>query len=181
VTSPEQDQNDQLAAGAEAAEREVRAIRFGGVINETSWDRLELPRTEDGPQWALQVLAEVRTRLDRVEELLATVTRLRALLSERSTRAENEVSDAWNAAVTSGGSRRSRAASFGESAPRERYAEADVAVLEPRRAARAISASLARVDAVRDTIRTAHWGIDKFRQDVHLVVRAMVVESSLER
>jgi hypothetical protein len=143
---------------------------------------LPLPTIDQGPVEVLERLADVRTRLDRLEELLSIAVRIRGRLRASLKEANASVEDRW-AEFVSAPSRRPRAGSDGwsGSAPRERYAEADLATLDQKRLQRRVEKASDHSNDAVDIIRQAHRGLDSTRLDLHLVLRAMSVESVLER
>lgn len=144
---------------------------------------LVLPSIDQGPVEVLERLIEVRTRLDRVEELLSRAVRFRTAVRVRLKEASGSLDEAWASKVAQPAAVRRRAASdgWGGAAPRERYAEADLATLEEKRNVRRLEQWFDQVNDAVEVIRQAHRGLDTTRQDLHLILRAMSVESSLER
>lgn len=140
----------------------------------------QAPPMSDGPVAVLTALVDARARLDRVEELLSEVLRLRNSARRLARAAKDEVDDAWAAKVAGPGGRRSRG-DFGDPAPRERYAEADLAVLEQRRRERQYAEQLAQAEEATEFVQLAHRGLSEVRRDLHVMLRAMEVERSLER
>jgi hypothetical protein len=143
---------------------------------------LSLPSINQGPVEVLERLIDVRTRLDRVEELLSRAVRFRTAVRARLKEASGSLDEAWATKVAQPSARR-RAASdgFGGSAPRERYAEADLATLDEKRNVRRLEQWFDQVSDAVEVIRQAHRGLDTTRQDLHLILRAISVESALER
>lgn len=140
-----------------------------------------LPSIEDGPRAALEYLAEVRTAMDRVDTLLTVAVRFRGKMREAFKLSAAAHDDAW-AAVTGGASKKGRGQSgWGEPAPRERYAEADLATLNERRHMRKMERWLDEAVDTVDIIQRVYRYLDEVRKDLHLILRAMNVESSLER
>lgn len=141
-----------------------------------------LPDLEHGPLPIYEQLREVRARMDQVEvilnEVLSFRTRARALLRE----AEATVDDKWAERVTQ--PRQNRRKSFDgsfDAAPREKYAEADLAVLSDRKKARKRERIMDACGDAVDQIRTAYRGLDGVRSDLHLMMRGLSVETRLER
>jgi hypothetical protein len=140
-----------------------------------------LPAIEDGPRAALEYLAEVRSAMDRVDVALTTAVRFRSRIREAFKLATAAHDDAW-AAATGGASKRGRGQSgWGEPAPRERYAEADLATLNERRQMRKFDRWLDESNDTVDIIQRTYRYLDEVRKDLHLILRGMSVESSLER
>jgi len=149
---------------------QVRALR----------DLPVLPGPGHAPADVLEHLHEIRSRLDRVEELLSNTLRLRAAAQRNAVIASGEVDDAWDLAI-----RRLRAApvqSGGEfTSARERHAEANLAVLDARHAARRAVQTAHRCEEAAEVIRLAHRGLDGARADILTVLRTLAFESHLER
>lgn len=143
---------------------------------------LSLPTIDQGPVAVMEQLIEVRTRLDRAEELLSIVTRFRTIVRTRNKNASGTLEEAWAARVVpTNGRRRLGSDGWGGSAPRERYAEADLATLDEKRNVRRLEILFDQVNDAVEVIRQAHRGLDSTRMDLHLILRAMSVETSLER
>lgn len=142
----------------------------------------DLPSLESGPGVVWEHLVAIRTRLDRIEELLSRTIRVRTKVRAQAKTAAAEVEDAWAAQVGRSPSRKQ--ASFGgpgDQAPRERYADADLAVLEQRRAQRQVQGLADQVEDAVEVIRMTHRGLDSMRMDLHTMMRSFSVGSSLER
>lgn len=138
-----------------------------------------LPGLESGPAVVWEHLVAARTRLDRIEELLSRTLRLRTKVRSQARASAAEVDEAWAQQVGRGPSRKQ--ASFGDQAPRERYADADLAVLDQRRAQRQAQELADQVEDAVEIIRMTHRGLDSMRMDLHTMMRAFSVGSSLER
>lgn len=131
------------------------------------------------PAQLLDSLYDIRGRLDRVEEILTQALRLRARVRAAATSAEALAEEAWDRAAQRG--RQQPIARDDYSSGRERTAEANLATLDQRRAARTAAELAAYVDAQVDTLRTLHRGLDGVRHDLLAVIRALAFESHLER
>jgi hypothetical protein len=143
---------------------------------------LSLPSINQGPVEVLERLIDVRTRLDRVEELLSRAVRFRTAVRSRLKEASGSLDEAWATKVAQPSARRRVASDgWGGSAPRERYAEADLATLDEKRNVRRLEQWFDQVNDAVEVIRQAHRGLDTTRQDLHLILRAISVESALER
>jgi hypothetical protein len=139
---------------------------------------LTLPALGDGPGGLLEVLVDVRSRLDQVEEFLTQLTRLRGAARRAARQAKDVADDAWNASVTGGQRRRG---DFGEAAPRERYAQADLAVLDRRREERRMAYRVSFAEEAVELTQLAYRGLSDTRRDLHVLLRAIEIENSLER
>ncbi len=139
-----------------------------------------LPGVAASPVDVVGFLVDVRARQDRVEELLVQAIRLRAAAQRAAAQLSAQADDAWDTAV-----RRVRSApvqSGGEySSARERHAEANLAILDQRHAARTATDIAHRCDEIADLIRLTHRGLDTTRADAHALLRTLAFESHLER
>ena len=140
---------------------------------------LTLPALGDGPGGLLEVLVDVRSRLDQVEEFLTQLTRLRGAARRAARQAKDAADDGWNASVTGG--QRPRRGDFGEAAPRERYAQADLAVLDRRREERRMAYRVSVAEEAVELTQLAYRGLSDTRRDLHVLLRAIEIENSLER
>jgi len=139
---------------------------------------LTLPALGDGPGGLLEVLVDVRSRLDQVEEFLTQLTCLRGAARRATRQAKDAADDGWNASVTGGQRRRG---DFGEAAPRERYAQADLAVLDRRREERRMAYRVSVAEEAVELTQLAYRGLSDTRRDLHVLLRAIEIEHSLER
>jgi hypothetical protein len=142
---------------------------------------LGFPSLSDGPIAVLEALTEARVRLDQVEHLLSELIRLRGFTRRVARQVRDTTDDAWAEHVSSASNRRPGRGDFGDPAPRERYADADLAVLAQRRNERKLSEQADRASEAVDVAQLAHRGLSDLRRDLHVMLRAMEVESSLER
>lgn len=122
------------------------------------------------------LLIRVRSRSDRVDELLANVTRAKA----RSKRIKDEaafVADLRLLEATQ--TRASQRVDF-ESA-REREADAKLVSIEERRAEHRATKLVSITTEAYDVINQIHWQLDAIRKDLRARLHALQFESSLER
>lgn len=125
-------------------------------------------------------LRDVRARQDRVEELLRTTLRLRARAHRRAQLAQHGLDDAFDQALHN--HRAAPVARGGEfTSAHERDAEANLATIDLRFAARTANTLAHRCDETVDVLRLTHRGLDGVRQDIHALLRAAAFESHLER
>lgn len=149
---------------------EALDLRFGG----------KLPTSGATVPDMLEALLDVRQRLDRVEEILTRIIRLRARLRRNATIATASVDESWDRAVQN--IRTAPVSRGGDlSGPRERYAEANLIVLDERRSARAVEELAGHADEAHDVVRLVHRGLDGVRHDHLTILRAVQVETSLDR
>ncbi len=140
-----------------------------------------MPDTHASPADLHDYLLDVRRRMDRVEHIVGLVARIRAALKRRATAAHEEAEDAWDAAITLQRNQPVRRAAEEYSSARERAAEANLAILPIRRAARDAATDLAYADEAHDLVRLVHRGLDGVRHDTLTVLRLVQFESSMER
>lgn len=126
----------------------------------------------------LECLLDVRTRLDRLEELLGNALRLRGEVHRRHTAVRVQVDDAWDEAAV-----RQRASTVRDeySSAKERTAATNLEVLDLRRAERAADADARACDEAVEQIRLRYRGLSELRQDIHTIVKARQFESTLDR
>lgn len=162
--------SDDVRAALSSYVAEALNLRFSGA----------LPTSAASVADMLDALLDVRQRLDRVEELLTKVIRLRARVHRAATLTTATVDESWDRAVQA---QRTAPVSRGDnfSGPRERYAEANLTVLEERRAARIATELASHADEAHDVIRLVHRGLDGVRHDHLTILRAVQFETSLDR
>ncbi len=140
-----------------------------------------LPIHDATPGELTDSLAEIRCRLDRVEELLSRVIRIRARLQRCLHAAQATLDDAWDEAVTVQRSAPVRRGGDEYTTARERHAEANLATLDLRTATRHAAELAHHADEAVEVIRLAHRGLGDLRHEVLVLLRAVQFESHLER
>jgi hypothetical protein len=138
----------------------------------------QLPVSATASQELLACLLDVRQRLDRMEELLASALQLRSLSAKQHTAARIIADDAWDQAATVA---RQSAVRDEYSSAKERTAATNLEVLDLRRAERRTD-QLARdcVDAVT-FLRLRYDGLAGIRQELLALIRARQFETTLDR
>lgn len=142
---------------------------------------ISLPTMDQGPVEIVSILTEIRSRLDRIEEILSIVVRFRGQIQSLFKSATAELEEAWASQVSAPGRRDRGVSDWSAPAPRERYAEADLATLDLKRRQRQLERMLDTTNVAFDVIQRTHKGLDATRMDLHLMLRAMSVETVLER
>lgn len=142
---------------------------------------VSLPTIDQGPVEVLSSLIGIRSRLDRIEEILSIVVRFRGQIQSSFKSATAELEEAWAAQVSSPSRRGRGSTDWNAPAPRERYAEADLATLDLKRRQRQWEHMFDTANVAVDVIQRTHRGLDATRMDLHLILRAMSVETALER
>ena len=141
-------------------------------------DPLGAPRLPDSGTPLDDVLASLvatRRRIDRVEELLGEAVQARGRIRRLTDHVEAQASNAWDEAVTTDARINS-----GFVAPKEKYAQANLATMSLRRQVVEAKAALSRADDAVEIIRQAHRGLDSLRYDHVVMIRAATVLNSLE-
>lgn len=138
----------------------------------------QLPRPDATTGELLDALLDVRARMDRVEELLATTLQLRGMAARKHTVLRIQVDDAWDEVAV----RQRRGAARDEfSSAKERAAVANLEVLDQRRLERVADTNARLCDEAVETIRLRLRGLSDVRQDILAVVKIRQWESSLDR
>lgn len=144
---------------------EVYELRFGV----TPFDRTT-------PEGYVNLLVDVRRRIDRIEEILILLTTLRGQALRGFTILNAEYDFAWDKSAQA----INRAGNMERCGPRERYAENNLAAFEEARARREADLRYKELDAAVDAVRIAHRGLDGVRSDVTVALRAQSLQTSLE-
>lgn len=132
--------------------------------------------TANPPSEVTAVLLRVRSRSDRVDELLSKVTQARG----RAKRTQDQAAFVAEVALmTATTQRAARRVEF--SSGREREAEAKLDSLEERRIAHQANRLVNVTNEAYEVINQAHWQLDAIRKDLRATLHALQFESSLER
>jgi hypothetical protein len=138
----------------------------------------QLPRVDASSGELLEALLDVRRRLDRVEELLATALQLRSVASRNHTLRNIQVDDRWDEVAVR---LRQSAVRDEYSSAKERAAAANLEVINERRTERVARLSLALCDDAVDRIRLRMRGLQDLRQDLLALVRMLQWETTIDR
>lgn len=132
--------------------------------------------SEDSISEVQDLLLRVRTRSDRVDELLAKSTQAKA----RAKRAQDEAAFSADRVLMEATTQRaSRRAEF--SSGREREAEAKLDAFEERRLAHQAGRLVSVTVEAYEVINQIHWQLDSIRKDLRAILHALQFESGLER
>lgn len=135
-----------------------------------------LPEVGTPLEDVLGSLVRVRRRIDRVEEILGLAVAARGRIRRLYETVDSQASNAWDEAVTT--DPRINSGSF--VAPKEKYAQANLATMSLRRQVLEAKDALSRADDAVEVIRQAHRGLDSLRYDHVVMIRAATVLNSLE-
>lgn len=130
----------------------------------------------EDPRGMMDLLRRVRARADRVDGLLATVTRARGRARRAKTEAEFVAANALDTATSNRATRR-RDFETG----REREADAKLDTFEQRRLAHQAARLVDVTTEAFDIISQVHWQFNAMRQDIRAALHALQFEASLER
>lgn len=157
---------------------DVLATLAGYVTEAKHLREVDLPGPHSGGDALLECLLDIRSRLDRLEEILGRALRLRAAAVARHVAVRHETSEAWDQAAV-----RARNAGVRDeyASALERTATTNLEVLDLRRAERAADADARACDAAVEQIRLIYRGLADVRQDLHTIVKARQFESTLDR
>lgn len=140
----------------------------------------EIPNSGAGPLEVLESLLDCRRRADRIENLYFKAVNIKGKLIRRASIDAAQADDEWaKSIVKTKNSPISRGDSF--TGPRERYAEADLEILEFKRQARKSTELLKLAEETVDIIKTSLNGINNTRQDHLSWIRSLQFQSTLEQ
>lgn len=152
--------------------------------------RGELLQGEDGlapysdlvsPFQIVEQLTYVRRTLDRLEELLVKAIRAKAQLARGHRIKKDQLQQAWDTHVSDQSPTRRRVLTQEYVTGKEKFAEANLATLELQRTERKSLELLSFAEETLEVIKVIHRGLNDIRQDLLAQVRAIQVESQLER
>lgn len=124
-------------------------------------------------------LLNCRARLDRLEEILTVATRARGRAHRAAQEARRVADEAWDlvsSAARTGPSRRSE-----YTGAKEHYADNNLATLNEQRSARIAERLADYATECHNVIKTVYHGLDNYRADHLVIIRALSFESHLER
>ncbi len=128
----------------------------------------------------LDTLLQVRVRVDRVEELFGRLLTARGQISRAAQHKRSEVSDAFDTALT-----RQRKSPVSLDADflgaKERYAMANLEVLEARHKLRDLDEIASTADTIVEVARLNYRGLTDLRHDLLTMLRAAQFETTLDR
>lgn len=133
--------------------------------------------TEDTPRDALDLLLRVKTRSDRIGELLSKVTQAKARAKRAQDQAQFQAEIAYAEAMRNNAARRADAFV----SARERDADASLDSLEQRRIAHHAARLVSITTEAYDVVSQTYWQLEAIRKDVRATIHALQFESSLER
>lgn len=151
------------------------AVDLRGNLGMDAYDDLS------NPYQVVEQLSRVRATLDRIEELLVLATRAKASLTRAHRTTKDEQQLAWDQHVTSQSALKRPVLTQEYVTGKEKFAEANLATLELQRAERKSLEVLSFAEEALDVIRIIHRGLEGIRQDLLAQIRAIQVESQLER
>ncbi len=152
--------------------KEASDLRYG----------IEIPKiTADLPE-LLQALQDYRTRLDRLEYLLTSAVLEKGKAYRANKDAQDAASDKWDESISRMNDKKaaSLVAANNFEAPREKYASANLASFEQRRAARLTENDFSWTETSVDALNKMYRGLDSARQDLLTRIKAIPLVNGLE-
>lgn len=144
----------------------------------------ELPTFDADPAELVAALQDIRRRLDRVEELVARGLRLKGRADRLRALTTAQAEDAWDKKIDElRGTRRGPVSRDRDeySSAKERYAEANLATLDLRAAARQANDTANQVSSHVELLKHLQRGLDGTRHDINTALRTLAFESTLDR
>ena len=141
---------------------------------------VSIPHSSAIPQAVLDSLLDARAKADRAEALSIEVLRFKYRVGRQVEFLKASVDDSWSQAISEIKKAGSRSGDQYEG-PRERYAQADLAVLTIKRDLRKAEEFLSFVDEASDVIKTALRGLNEVIQDHRIWLRTIQVQSYIEK
>lgn len=172
VTAPEDTSHELALAGIVT---EALELRHGAA--EDPEGRLTTVDPNDGPEAVSHMLLRVRQRSDRVDYLLAQVTRIRGRARRARDNARFEAEFAYDTATNT--NERNRTREFVTAA--ERHADAALLSLPEKRAAFLADRLVSHADEAYEVVNQIHRQLGDIRTDLRATLRGLQFESSLER
>lgn len=130
----------------------------------------------------LEALQDYRTRLDRIEYLLTSAVLERGKAYRANKDAQDAAADKWDESITRMNDRKaaSLVAANNFEAPREKYASANLASFDQRRAARITEEEFSWTDTSVDALNKMYRGLDSARQDLLTRIKSIPLVNGLE-
>lgn len=155
---------------------EALELRHGAA--EDPEGKLTEPDPAAGIQGVLDMLIRVRQRADRVDELLAKITRARGRTRRNRDETLFSADLAFDTALVTQAAMRG-AESY--ATKEDRNAGAMLATIEQKREAHQAKMLVSLAEESFDVITQVHWQLDAMRKDLRAQLHALQFESGLER
>lgn len=172
ITAPEATQTETMLSGIV---EEVLDLRHGEAGDPEG--RLTTVDPNDGPEAVSHMLLRVRQRSDRVDYLLAQVTRARGIARRSRENARFESEFAYNTATSTNERNRTREFVSKE----ERHAAAALASLAEKRQVFLADRLVSHADEAYEIVNQVYRQFGDIRTDLRATLRGLQFESSLER
>jgi chromosome segregation ATPase len=166
-------------ADLEAAEKTIRETCASMLARASQERKFTRPHSGASPGEVHEAMLEVRTRLDSLEEMRATLLGLAAGARAEVRQAEAEVQDAWDKLADSQDGRQSISGEF--LGKEERYARWNIRVLPLRRELRRLQRVADLVAATEAQVSTYYFGLRDLQGELKATMRYLEFESVLER
>lgn len=121
---------------------------------------------------------DIRRKIDRLEELLNVVVRIRYSYKRSVEKDQFELDEAWDRAVRDSKPK----VAFGSDmiAPRERYADANLKTLEQHRKLNESKEVLSHVQEAEEVVRNCYKGLDGLRLELSSVIKSRSIPHASE-
>jgi len=150
-------------------------LRFGDAGDPEG--KIVLPKLEAGHRALADSLGRVRVRIDRLDEIRAQVTRVKAHIQRSQMEAKFAAEMAYHAASRK--NQNNRVASFVSAD--ERKADASLDSFAEKRAAHLAELRMAQVDEAVRIVDQCFWGLGNLREDHNTLLRTISFINSLEQ
>lgn len=130
----------------------------------------------------LKALQDYRARLDRIEYLLVRAVIRKGDALRAFKQAQNEATDVWDKRLSEIKDKKtvSLVAMQEFTAPREKYATANLASVEERQASRQAEEVLSWTEETVDALQKMYRGLDSSRQDILTRIKSIPMVNSME-
>jgi len=132
---------------------------------------------EDSPQAWMAYLTRIRVRSNRVDELLAKVTRAKGRAKRAQDQAQFSAELAYDEAMRDNAA--NRRAEFVTA--KEKHADAALDSLEARRLAHHAARLVSVTAEAYEVVNQAHWQLEGIRKDARSTLHALNFDAALER
>lgn len=141
-----------------------------------------IAKADDDTSIMLAVLQDYRARLDRIEYLMVRAIIRKGDASRTFKAAQNDASDKWDESLSQIKEKKtvSLVAAQEFTAPREKYATANMASIEERQAARKAEEVLSWTEETVDALQKMYRGLDSARQDLLARIKAVPMVNAME-
>jgi hypothetical protein len=130
----------------------------------------------------LAALQDYRARLDRIEYLMVQAVLIKGKAYRATKVLQDDAQDKWDESLTRNNAKKTASLVGAQEfiAPKEKYASANLATFEERRAVRISEDDLSWAETSVDAITKMYRGLDSARQDLLTRIKAIPMVNSME-